>query len=74
MVVRVLEVEGSGGDEDDDPVPEVGAVGDFAEVDDGVVGERVFDDAVFGGFDRDDECGGDEGGGDAALDGVEVDG
>jgi len=34
----------------------------------------VFDDAVFGGFDGDDEGDGDEGGGDAALDGVEVDG
>ena len=66
-------MEGADGDEDDDPVPEVGAVGDFAEVDDGVVGEGAFDEAAVGGFDRDDERGGDDGDGDAALDGVEVD-
>ena len=49
------EVEASGDDDDDEPVPEVGAVGDFAEVDDGVVGEEPVDEAAVGGFERDEQ-------------------
>ena len=49
------DVEGAGDDEDDEPVPEVGAVGDLAEVDGGGGGEDPFDGAAVGGFERDDE-------------------
>ena len=66
------EVELFGDEEDDEPVPEVGAVGDFAEVDDGAAGQEAFGEAAGCGFDRDDDHAGGEGDGDAAFDGVEV--
>ena len=43
-------------DEDHEPVPEVGAVGDLAEVDDAMrVESSALDDAAVGGLERDDE-------------------
>ena len=67
------EVEGAGDDEDDEPVPEVGAVGDFAEVDDGGVDRaRLMRPWSVASIAMMSDAG-DDGDGDAAFDGVEVD-
>ena len=47
-------VEGAGDDQDDGPVPQVGAVGDLAEVDDGVAGQDPAGGAAVGGFEGGD--------------------
>src|SRR4029077_19927270 len=68
------EVECSGDDDDDEPVPEVGAVGDFPEIDDGVVGEEPLGEAAVCGFEGGEQDDGGEGDGDAADHGRGVDG